>query len=141
DLILSNKYIYSSIIKALEEIYSLEQIKLFFKKFIDKEFTNKRINVSNNKFFKEMFGKNSSYFKESVSFKQNYNESITNIVSEKLEEQKEIFIKNNQQSMNLSEDKWVMYFIKGTSLNKREFDFSKIESETLRKEVKMYFKH
>lgn len=141
DLILTRSYTYASIIQTLEENYSISKIKKYFEQFIEKSFTINRIKITNNRFYKEMFGKDASYFKESPFFKQNYRDFITEIIDEQLEIQKEIFIKNNYQAMDLSKETWVLYFSKGPALNKREFDFSKINQSTLRKEVKMYFKY
>lgn len=141
DLILTKQYTFALIIQTLEQKFSIAEIKDYFERFITKEFTNNRIKVTNNQFYKELFGKTAGYFKESPYFKQNYSNFITTIVDEQLGIQKEVFIKSNYQSMILAKDRWTLYFLKGPALNKREFDFSKINSPTLRKEVKMYFKH
>lgn len=141
DLILSKQYTYAAIIQTIEEDYSIAEIKNYFERFITKEFTNNRVKITNNQFYKELFGKDAGYFKESPYFKQNYSDFITSIVDEQLDIQKEIFIKNNYLSMDLAKDTWILYFLKGPALNKREFDFSKINSLILRREAKMYFKY
>lgn len=141
DLILTKQYIYAEIIQELEKNYSVAEIKSYFEQFIAKEFTDNRIKITNNQFNKRLFGKPAEYFKESPYFIQNYDDFISNVVNEQLEVQKEIFIKNNYLSMDLDKDTWILYFLKGPALNKREFNFLKINSPTLRKEVKMYFKY
>lgn len=141
DLFLTKQHTYAAIMQTLEENYSLSEITKYFEQYITKEFTNNRVKITNNNFYKGMFGKDASYFKESPYFKRNYGEFITSIVNNQLDIQKESFIKNNYKSMSLVKDTWILYFLKGPALNKREFDFSKIESSTLRKEVKMYFKY
>lgn len=141
DLVLTKQHTYAAIIHTLEKNYSIAEIKHYFERFITKEFTNNRIKVTNNQFYKGLFGKTAGYFKESPYYSQNYSEFITTIVDEQLGIQKKTFIKNNYKTMDMEKDTWALYFLKGPALNKRAFDFSKINSPTLRKEVKMYFKY
>lgn len=132
---------YSTIIKALEDEMEEQEIQQFYHDFAQKAFTTKRVKVSNHKFYEALFGKNASYYKPSPFFKYNHEKLITLAVDEVLERQKEAFIKTNRKEMDLRNDTWVLYFLKGPSLNKREFDFRKIKSKTLRNEAKIYFKH
>lgn len=140
-LILKDGFKYPQVVLALNANFNKAEIKEYFKQFIHKHFTANRIRVSNSLFYEYMFGKNISYFKESPEFTYNFNDFISKAVTEALKDQEEQFIHSNYKEMSLDKDSWVLFFMKGPSLNKREFFFSKIESSTLRHEVKLYFQH
>lgn len=140
-LILLDGYNYPSVVNTLNKLFSKDEIEQFFINFIHDVFTSNRIRVSNNLFYIEMFGKSNAYFKESSDFTYNFGAFVSRVIDLALAEQEKTLICNNYKTMSLNNDSWILFFKKGPALNKREFDFSKIISVTLRHEVKMYFKH
>ncbi|MFA2821554.1 tyrosine-type recombinase/integrase [Bacillus wiedmannii] len=141
NLILLDGHNYPSVVNTLNKLFSKDEIEQFFINFIHDVFTSNRIRVSNNLFYIEMFGKGNAYFKESSDFTYNFGSFVSGVIDLALAEQEKMLLGNNYKTMSLNNDSWILFFKKGPALNKREFDFSKIISVTLRHEVKMYFKH
>lgn len=101
-------------------------------------YTNKRIKITINSYLIDIFGRCDHLFDTSDG--EEYKEIIALIVRNEYEYQCTHFIETNQVTMNSNNDSWVLYWVDGLSLCKREFDFRKINSPTIRKEVMEYFK-
>ncbi len=135
-----SKHGFTKVIDLINENYSVEHIENYYMSYIKYNFTDKRVKVTNNKFYNSIYGIPSSFCKWLERHREH--EHITYIaVDTSYEIQKKEFIDGNRKEMSLDKDKWTLYFLKGPALNKRTFDFGKIDSHTMRKEVKIYFKN
>lgn len=68
-------------------------------------------------------------------------EELHQIVNKEYEYQCKYFPSTNNKRLNMNHDSWVMFFLRGTALKGREINFSNIESTTLKKEIKLWFKY
>ena len=73
------------------------------------------------------------------------NYSFTSLVKEIVDyeylKQFKLFVKDNNKELDIKKDKWKIYWHNGPSLNNKTYDFTTINSHTLRKEIKFYMKH
>ena len=108
--------------------------------FCDREFTKKRIIISNRNFSLAYWGKEASYLKFKDCSMEWIEILLRKTIDSVYEEQKKIFISENKKQMDIRSDVWTLCFLKGPSLNKRTFYFDKINRPTLRYEVKLYYR-
>ncbi len=65
---------------------------------------------------------------------------INRVIEAEAPNNNQCLIDSNIKEMQLSSDRWTLYYINGISLYSQVFDFSEIKSEELKKEVKMFIK-
>jgi len=135
-----DKITISKVTEIVMNIYSNKEIEKYFMNYIEENFTDERIKISNRIFYISIFGKDAGNIKWIQRHKE-YEKLTYLAVDNSYKIQKEKFIKENRKFMNLDKDEWCLYFLKGTALNSRTFSFSLINSPSLRKEVKMLFKY
>lgn len=109
-----------------------------------REYTNNLEVVYRTSILKDIFGRKYTMGDE-VAYGEQTDISIINnllndIVNKEYHYQCQYFIKTNAQRMILGNDKWFLFYLRGTSLKRREFDFSDIKSNTLKKEFQLYLK-
>ena len=103
-----------------------------------KEFTNQRKKICIWNFLREVFGPISTIPLSKAS--EETKEFLYAIARNEYAYQCTRFIETNQKAINLSQESWVLYWMKGSSLFFKDYDFGKIKCSTIRKEVMVYYK-
>lgn len=125
-----------ALLKEIDE----PDLKKYLYDFCDKEFTQNRIKITAEKFCLAFLGKSSTYIKYKDMSLVWLVPIINEVIDDVYEKQKKLFCLQNNAQMDLERDIWRLYFMKGPSLNKRDFNFSKINKIEMRYEVKMYYR-
>lgn len=133
--------------KILQVCYS-QYYELFISyiQYFCREYTNKFEIVYYNRVLKDIFGKKYTPSEENRNENNDLNDisQINNllhdIVNKEYDYQCKYFIETNRERMRLDNDTWFMFYLRGVSLKRREFNFTKIISRTLKQELKLYFK-
>lgn len=125
-----------ALLKEIDE----PDLKKYLYDFCDKEFTQNRIKITAEKFCLAFWGKSSTYIKYKDMSLVWLVPIINEVIDDVYEKQKKLFCLQNNAQMDLERDIWRLYFMKGPSLNKRDFNFSKINKIEMRYEVKMYYR-
>lgn len=137
-----DKFGFAQVISKLFELYSKDELKLYIFKYCKKQYVDTLEIMSLTQFHKDFFnGKNMSYFKYTNSEQKEFHNIINSVYADIIELSKKEFLQSNVSRMNLSNQTWRLFFIRGSALNKRDFYFYKINNPQLRKEVMMYFAH
>lgn len=136
-----NDYGFARTLKCLEEIYTLDEIFAYYSEFAVSEFMNKRIKITLNLFHKSLFHKDLSYCKYNDCGLYDHNILVYSVVENIYDYQKNQLVKSNKNEYDLNKDLWVLYYLSGPSIQRRNFDFSSIESSTLKHETKKYYSH
>lgn len=133
---------YMTYIQKFNQFFRMSEndIKTYLQYYVDK-YTLDRKTVSFMYLIEEVFGaKRIGNFK--IDNKERgvdkYYEELKRIVDEIYSSQGEELLKNNENEVDLKNDKWIITYEEGPKYHKKEFDFSKIISKEFRYEVKLY---
>lgn len=102
-------------------------------------FTKDRDKISISKMTKRIFGLAPGDFKwpkELLLLKKEFEA----IIDEEYFKQCKVFIEGNKREISSNKETWTLYWLNGPGLNCRTFEFSKIKSHTIRKEVMLYYR-
>lgn len=129
--------------RGFYDIYKENPCKVedFINYCINKVFTENRIIISENLFYKNFFNKNVSQVNLHCDDSKNMRKVIKDIIVNKIDEDSLSFYNTNIKEINSNKYKWILYFKSGVSFNRVIFDFKLINSITLRNEFKMYMKY
>lgn len=137
---LVGRFGFTTCVNKLQELYTIEELKQYLHDYCMRTFYDKRIIISRNAFSESFLGKKLGGFKATNTNTIMFQELINTVIKQVYELEKKDFIATNRKEMHLENDVWRLCFCKGPALNKRDFDFINVNSSTLRKEVKMYYK-
>lgn len=78
---------------------------------------------------------------ESEMIYSEFMDIIRSVVEEEYLRQKDVFIRNNQKEISISNDNWKVFWLDGESLRYANYDFRALNVHGLRLELKYYYKN
>lgn len=131
-----------------EQIGSLQTTKSFcqlpapativYLQTMSNKFTQERRNITVQSFYRSFLGSNVAMSRE--RFAPDFVNMADNAVQREHEIQCRKFIAENHHQLNVSSDKWLLFFRHGPSLFANTIDFTKVQSKSLRLEVKYFMR-
>jgi len=132
-----NELGFTKVLRIATDLYHNQLIDYF--SYFATCFTLEREKISIDKMSKRMFNLPQARYKwpeDLLELKQ----KLVTIIDDEYYKQCKLFVSENHIEMSMKNETWTLYWENGPGLNCRTFDFSKITSPTIRKEVMLYFK-
>lgn len=137
-----NEFGFAQVVSKLFELYSKDELKIYIFEYCKKQYVDNLEIMSLCQFYTDFFNsKGLAYFKFTNSQQKEFCDIINSVYADIIELSKKEFLKSNVSRMNIHNETWRLFFIRGAAINKRDFYFYKINNPQLRKEVMMYFAH